>query len=99
METNTNKSFWKNVWAILSFALTIAVVFFLFEGVGETGFKLIKGNYFLTIIVSFVWLVLWIYFIYVWTLRLLCSIKAYKETGKFNTFFVPAKKDKDSRGI
>lgn len=96
METNTSKSFWKNAWAILSFALAIVGAFFLFDAVGS---QLIKGNNLLTIIVLFALFVLWAYFIFVWTLRLLCSIKAYKETGKFNTFFVPAKKDKDSRGI
>ncbi len=99
METNTSKNFWKNAWAILSFALVIVGAFFLFVYLGAAGSQLIKGNNFLAIIVSFAWFVLWTCFIFVWALRLLCSIKTYKETGKFNTFFVPAKKDKESRGI
>ncbi len=99
METNTEKKFWKNAWAIFSFALAIVGAFFLFVYVGAAASPLIKGNNFLTILVSFAWFVLWTYFIFVWALRLLSSIKAYKETGKFNTFFVPARKNKDSRGI
>lgn len=99
METNTEKKFWKNAWAILSFALTLAVAYFIFVYGGDVTLSLTRRNNLITIIVSGGWYVAWIYFVFVWALRLFSSIKAYKETGKFNTFFVPAKKDKDSRGI
>lgn len=91
----------KNIWAILTFVLAIVATFLLFVYGGATILPLTTKNNAITILLSIIWFVAWTYFIFVWGLRLFCSIKTFRETGKFNTFFVTAKKNKDdnSRGI
>lgn len=97
METNTRNTIWKNIWAILTFVLALGACFFILCVGGSKGLILTRWNNAATIILAMVIFIAWTYFIFVWALRLLCSAKAFKETGKFNTFFVPAKKKENGQ--